>query len=113
MNQSEKKYKIKSNEIVTLIQSKHGCIASDMITVEGMKVKYAYREDPIAEYDSGWRFFSGEEDQNYVDIAENFCFYKVNTIANYDPLILDIIGLQIGTTVEYDESTKKFKVIVD
>jgi len=63
------------------------CIASDKITVEGLPVGFMYREEPDTEPDSGWRFFSGTETQDYADTAENLMYYNVNTIANYDSAI--------------------------
>ncbi len=54
-----------------------------------------YREAPDNAHDSGWRFFSGAESQEYADNAENFAFYDVNTIANYEPLIVGFLRAQL------------------
>ena len=81
---------LSSDEIENLIPNIGYCFATDKITIEGMKVGYMYREVPNKESDSGWRFFSGTESQDYVDNPENIKIYNVNTIANYDP---DIIPL--------------------
>ena len=40
------------------------CIATDRITVDGSQVGYCYREEPMAEGDSGWRFAAGDESGN-------------------------------------------------
>ena len=50
-----------------------------------------YREEPDNELDSGWRFFSGEELPQYADIPANFSLHDVNTIANYDPDIIEFL----------------------
>ncbi len=47
-----------------------------------------YRELPDNKIDSGWRFFAGDETQEYCDGHKNFALYDVNTIANYDPAII-------------------------
>lgn len=47
-----------------------------------------YRERPDNDTDSGWRFFSGDENQEYADNPDNFALYNVNTIANYDIWII-------------------------
>src|SRR6266705_2951717 len=73
--------------IKSLIPKMGGCFASDRITVDGMKVGYMYREEPDKDLDSGWRFFSGDETQEYADNPDNFAIYEVNTICNYDPSI--------------------------
>jgi hypothetical protein len=62
--------------------------ATDRIMVDGKKIGYMYRESSDAEYDSGWRFFSGDEDQSYLDDPSNSALYEVNTVANYDPDII-------------------------
>ena len=51
-----KEYKLKSEEIIKLVELKGGCIASDKITIDGLKIGYMYRENPSNEFDSGWRF---------------------------------------------------------
>ena len=61
-----KEFKLKENEIKELTTVKGGCIASDRITVDGQKVGYMYRENPTTEADSGWRFFSGDENDEYA-----------------------------------------------
>ena len=48
-----KEYKLKSEEIIKLVELKGGCIASDKITVDGFQVGYMYRENPSNESDSG------------------------------------------------------------
>lgn len=47
-----------------------------------------YRETPDNDTDSGWRFFSGDETQEYADNPAHFELYDVNTVANYDPEII-------------------------
>ncbi|WP_034257596.1 DUF2185 domain-containing protein [Adhaeribacter aquaticus] len=92
-------FKLVASQIKKLIQPAGGCIASDKITVEEFPVVYMYRE----EHDSGWRFYSGTETQEYIDNADNLTIYNVNTIANYDSAIIPYL--------ELDEGTDKFKFI--
>jgi hypothetical protein len=67
------------------------------ITVDGRMVGYMYREEPDRPGDSGWRFFSGEETQNYVDDSENTKIRSVNTITKYDPSIVPYLNSPIGS----------------
>lgn len=46
----EKNYKLTKDDIKILIDSREGCIATDRITVDGMKVGYMYREEPSEKY---------------------------------------------------------------
>jgi hypothetical protein len=88
MDPRKKAFKISAGQIKSLISDMGGCYASDRITVDGMKVGYMYREEPDQDVDSGWRFFSGDESQEYGDNPDNFAIYEVNTICNYDPAII-------------------------
>ena len=75
-----------------------GCLATDHITVLGKKVGWCYREQPTeGRPDSGWRFFSGEEDEAYTSDPEHTEVYDLNTICNYDPDILPLLTAPIGT----------------
>ena len=81
-----KKFELAADEIKRLVHGHGGCFASDMITVEGYPVRFMYREGPdndsdsgLNDFDSGWRFMSGFEDDQYVSNAVNFDFYNVNT----------------------------------
>lgn len=95
-----KEYKIKRKDIVKLIEMKGGCIASDKITIEGLKIWYMYRENPSNENDSGWRFFSGDEDENYTNNPDNFNIFDLNTICNYDKTIIPYLESEIGSSFE-------------
>jgi len=107
----QKNYKIHGDQIVDLVKGKGGCMATDKITVDGEPVDFMYRETPLFDIDSGWRFFSGTESQEYVDDAGNSAIYDVNTIANYDNAIIPYLELPIGTELERVNGTDKFQII--
>ena len=91
----EKKFFIPANNIKDLLTDWNeagGCFASDRITVDGLPVGYMYREipdgeSPFGEYDSGWRFFAGDEDDEYANNPENLDIYSLNTICNYSQIL--------------------------
>ena len=56
------------------------CFATDMITVQGKKVRFMYREQPDNDSDSGWRFMAGYESDDYMKDPSNHGIYDVNTI---------------------------------
>jgi len=66
-------------------------IATDRIIVERQPVGFMYRDIPDNAHDSGWRFFAGDESQDYLDNAANLEIYDVNTIANYDSGIVPLL----------------------
>jgi len=101
---SEKTFKLSAGAIKPLATNRGSCIASDHITVKGMPVRFMYRDEPDSEIDSGWRFFSGLEDQAYASDSRNFSMYDVNTIANYDPSIIPLLDEEEGTAWGKDSS---------
>ncbi len=75
-----------------------GCIVSDMITKEGYKVGYMYREEPDeTNPDSGWRFMAGNEDEDYMNNPNNHHIFDINTICNYDSNIIPYLNSDIGS----------------
>lgn len=105
----EKEFKIKGEDIVQIIEPIGGCYATDKITVDGEQVGFMYRELPNFEQDSGWRFLSGTEDQDYADNPDNWLIYEVNSIANYDKSIVKYLDLPIGSELERVKGTDEFK----
>jgi len=84
-------YRLADGEIRPLAMGKGSCIASDQITVHGHKVGYMVRYEPVAEADSGWVFFAGNETEEYTADKTNFEIYDINTVANYDSEIIDLL----------------------
>lgn len=99
-NESWNEYFLKPDEIQQLIDAIGYCFASHKIVKEGMKVGYMYREEPDDKNDSGWRFFSGTENQDYVDVPTNIGIFDVNTIANYDKAIIPYLSMDSGTELQ-------------
>lgn len=84
-----------------------GCIVSDMISKEGWKVGYMFREEPLADQpDSGWHFFKGDESEAYSNDAANFHVFALNTVCNYDPDIIPYLHLPAGTHLIRTEDGK-------
>ena len=110
---AKKKFRLKAHEIKPLATGRGGCIASDMITVDGRRVAFMYRQEPDNDVDSGWRFMSGFESREYMDDASNHAAYDVNTIANYDPDIIPFLDAPIGSAFERPGGKGKFVEVHD
>lgn len=108
-----KQFKILAEAIRPLATGMGACIATDKITVEGYPVRFMYREEPDNEIDSGWRFMSGYESQEYMDHANNHAFYDVNTIANYDESIIPFLAAPIGSVFEKTPESERFVEVTD
>lgn len=98
-----KNFKKNSLELKLLVFGYGSCMATDQITVQGKPVGYMYRDEPGDELDSGWVFMSGDETQEYMDNPDNIEVYDVNTIANYDPDIIEFLDSPIGSSFERNE----------
>ena len=62
--------------------------ATNRVTEEGRPVLFMYRESPDHPRDSGWRFFSGDESQEYVDDPDNSGIVALSAIVEADPSIV-------------------------
>src|SRR5688500_1718116 len=108
-----KQFKLSVDQIKPLAEGYGGCIATDKITVEGYPVRFMYREAPDNEFDSGWRFMSGFEDDTYMDDPDNLAIYDVNTIANYDPSIVPLLEAPEGSAFEKTSESERFLAVAD
>lgn len=108
-----KKFKLSADEIKPLVSGFGACFASDMITVDGHPVRFMYRETPDRDVDSGWRFFSGYESDEYANTPSNIGIYGVNTIANYDPSIIPVLEAPIGSAFEKSNDGEKWAIVTD
>lgn len=110
---ARKSLKLKPEDLKPLATGRGGCIASDMITVRGKPVGFMYREAGDNEMDSGWRFLSGLEDQDYMDDVDNHGIYDVNTIANYDPTVIPLLDSPPGSVFERTPGARNFRPVDD
>ena len=110
-NPTQKKFKLRADQIKPLVPHMAGALATDRITIDGMPVGYMYREEPGFPEDSGWRFFAGDEDQAYVDDSKNTMIYAVNTIANYDPDIIPYVDTPAPCAFEKMEGSHRYRRI--
>ncbi len=102
------KFKLKPEEIRDIVPPMGYCLVSDKITVDGLKVGFMYREKPEEKDDSGWRFLSGTETEEYMDDESNTMIFEVNVVANYDPSIIPYLKSKVGTELERVEGTDEF-----
>jgi hypothetical protein len=83
-------------------------IASNEVMLLSKPIGYFYREEPDEEKDSGWRFFSGEETEEYMEESKNFAMYNAKTIIEKDPMIVEYFGREYPVAFERDVVTGKF-----
>jgi hypothetical protein len=108
-----KAYKLATEEIVELVPHSGGCLATNRITVDGCGVGYMYREEAERDGDTGWRFFSGDESQAYLDDLKNSRVYAVNTIANCDLAIIPYLDTPAPCAFERVPGDVTFREVKD
>jgi hypothetical protein len=59
-----------------------------------------YREQPEDDFDSGWRFLSGEEDDQYMEDEQNSFITDVDMVIVLDAAIRHYLHLPFGTELE-------------
>ena len=106
---TSRRFKLNPDDIKDIIKPIGYCIASDKITVEGMAVGFMYREEPESAEDSGWRFLSGDETEEYVENRNNSMIFDVNTIANYDAAIVPYLSSPVGSELERASNSNEFE----
>lgn len=109
-DKKEKHWAIPRSGIVDLLEwdGADGCFATDRITVDKCKVGFMYREKPYTSHpDSGWRFLAGDEDEQYMADTEHTDIFRLNTICNYDPDIIEFLDSPIGSAF-YRNSNGEF-----
>ena len=90
---------------------KFGFVLATKMLVEGKrKVRYMYHEKTTNSQDSGWRFFCGEEDDDYVNNPENIAIYDINTILEIDKSILPYLNASTGVAFEKEDENATFVV---
>ena len=105
----EKNYKelaIHSEQVKDLLGDKYvgiTGIATDRILCEGYRVSVMFRENSINEQDSGWRFFAGDEEPEYLQSENNFGSLDLNLICNYSPDAIPFLDLPVGTFIVRDD----------
>ena len=88
---------------------KFGFVLATKMLVDGKrKVRYMYHEESSNPQDSGWRFFCGDEDDEYVNNPSNISIYDIKTILGIDKSILPYLNSAVGTAFEREDENDTF-----
>ena len=99
----------KLQEIVKFIENAGGCIITKSVLEGTSQVKWVFREESVNPVDNGWRVYGDSDDEDYISQSDNHCVVDFNTLANIEPLVLDIYNLPVGTDLEFNcDSTGRY-----
>jgi len=84
---------------------------SKMITEENKKPLFMYREKRMDKMDSGWRIFSGYEDDSYTEDSNNIGIYAPKTLIEIEPSLRELLLKGAGSVYERkSENSPWYKV---
>lgn len=87
-------------------------VSKDLI--ERKRIEFMYKENPDNPTDSGWRFFSGYETQEYLDSVDNIVIYSLSeVINNIDSSIEPYLSSEPKVAYEREENSNQFVIIDD
>ena len=80
-------YEPAEREWVAVYPGNIGCFVTKAALDKG--IEYMYHDEPSPNHpDSGWRFFHGDETEDYVNDIQNTQIVSLNTICNLCPTVL-------------------------
>jgi len=83
-------------------------LISNKILVNQEMPAWMYRENPIAPQDSGWRVFSGTEDDDYLENPLNFKTISADQLITIDDSLKANLLAPAGSYFEKDLSTSQW-----
>lgn len=87
-------------------------IVSRQVCDEGEPVGFLYREAAAFEQDSGWRMFSGAEDDEYVNDTNHFDTVLLSEILENHPELKPLMQETSGAW-EWDDAAEQFVAVAD
>ena len=81
------------------------------VLIENETPSWMYREESDKEGDSGWRVFSGSEDDEYLDNPDNFKLVMSEQLIAIDDSLKANLLAPIGSSFERDSNTGEWKFV--
>ena len=85
--------------------------ATKMLVDNRRKVRFMYREEVSNPQDSGWRFFCGDEDDEYVNNPDHIAIYDITTILGIDESIAHYLNSSVGSAYERMDEAEPFCLV--
>jgi len=82
------------------------CFVTNNILYDGQSVGYLYREEPDNDEDSGWRFTTGTETDEYMDDSNNLSCVSLGAVLREDDHCLPLLEREKGVAFVKDEVGK-------
>lgn len=76
---------------------------SKKVLGEGLPILYVYRLEPESPEDSGWRFFSGTEDEAFATNPDNWAIVSLAGVLEQDTSLHELMEFVPGNTFSREE----------
>ena len=95
---TQKQYRLAGTALRRLLRkNRGGGIVSDRISVDGCRVGYMERVEPVSKEDSGWLFAAGDESDAYMADASRMAVFDLNCVANFDRAVVPWLDAAVGS----------------
>ena len=94
------------------------CFVTARVLHDEQPVGCLYREDPagseeVLEDFSGWNFMAGDEDDAYLDDAQNWLYVALGAVLNIDDRFIDLLEAPYESEFEYDIERQAFVEVLE
>lgn len=87
------------------------CFASNKIFRDKEPVAVLFREAPEVPEDSGWRFFTGTETEEYMASPESMVFVSLGAVLRAGDAFVELLEAPVGSYFELNEETGQFEAV--
>ena len=102
---------VKKDDPGWIDSSEKWALVSKLFLGEDGVIRFLYREQPDRSEDSGWRMFTGFEDDEYANNPENIQLMNVGYLLDKDMTLLEPLKYGYGAVFEREGKDKKWEKI--
>ncbi|MEZ3421758.1 MAG: DUF2185 domain-containing protein [Eubacterium sp.] len=84
-----------------------GCVVSNNLLNSKGSLKWCFREMPINSIDTGWRFLSDADTDEYLSNPANSSVCSIENMIQIEPAILSILDLPVNSDLTFVFDGKK------
>jgi hypothetical protein len=86
-------------------------IVSRRVYGEGARPGALFRDEPVAEGDSGWQILAGDEEQAYLEDADNLASIPLGMIVQQHPDLIELLTAPPGSAWDWDEEKREYAAV--
>lgn len=86
-------------------------LVSKRILEDRQKPMWMYREQTARVRDSGWRIFSSDEDENYLNNPKNFMLITGEQMIAIDDTLKGNLFAPVGSSFERNKESGKWEIV--